>query len=685
MAEKHAFSKKELLDRYRAACERIRQLEACWPQGADQAGALADPRELWRIVTRNSPAYIMILDTNADFLFINKPWQGVSEEHLLGENFLKRIPQDIRELVGERLRNVLSAGRGDAFEAAFSRKDEPAAYFAIRMEPVQRDNVVVGVTVISTDVTKYKRAEELLRESDLRQKAILDNIPDIAWLKDADMRFVAVNKPFLRACGRDLENVLGKTDLDVWPGELAERYMADDREVMREDRAKLIEEPLKTRDRGEVWHETFKAPLFNAQGEAVGTTGIGRDITLRKRAEAELRRAKEAAEEASRAKSLFLANMSHEIRTPLNGVMGMLQLAATTDPGAGRVKYIEYATRSARRLMAIISDILDLSKVESGKFEEARTVFSPADMLAALDDIFRADLEKKGVALRLELAEDSPEHVLGDEARIRQILFNLAGNAVKFTESGEVAVELSFPGGLRGHGDLRLLMIVSDTGIGIPDDKAIAIFDPFTQVDESYSRKFGGAGLGLGIVRRLVKNLGGALAVDSEPGRGTAIYCMIRIYPVDEGAVTAIRVRKSVLKRRRAFALDALLAEDEEINRLAAETILVRLGHRVVCAASGVEVLEAVGKKRFDCILMDVQMPKMDGVEAARRIRAGENGMCDPAVPIVALTAHAMEGDRERFLASGMTAYLAKPFTPEELDEVLAEVCPHPNPERPRP
>lgn len=378
-----------------------------------------------------------------------------------------------------------------------------------------------------------------------------------------------------------------------------------------------------------------------------------------------LRSALDVAEDASRTKSEFLANMSHEIRTPLNGVLGMLQLLRGTAPSVEQAEYIETAIRSSSRLTRLLSDILDLSRIESNKLIIQEGGFAMADVRQSIHDIFDALAQEK--ALRMEIRVDPriPPHLFGDEARLRQILFNLVGNAIKFTHEGRVDVNIDLLSAPR-ESPILIRCTIADTGIGIPSERLKDVFEPFTQVAGSYVRTHQGAGLGLAIVRRLVDLMHGQLSIDSTPGEGTKVCVTL---PFTVATLHDLRVQRTSaevpLNRPRV-----LLVEDDAVNRMAMERILGKLGCEIICAGNGQEALEVLRHDAVDLVFMDVQMPVMDGMEATRIMR-GELGL---RVPVVAMTAYAMTGDRERFLQSGMDAYVAKPVDMEQLRKTITSL-----------
>ena len=528
---------------------------------------------------------------------------------------------------------------------------------------------LVGTFGISRCITEQKLAEaELGRERD-RLKTIIDNVPDLIFLKDRHGRFINANQALVDAAKVDsIDDVIGKTDYDFWPPEMASNYVADDQITMREGKP-LNNQQEKTTDAdgNETWLLTSKVPLFGNDGEVTGLVGIARDITESIKTNQQLSAAKDLADSANRAKSDFLANMSHEIRTPMNAIIGMTELLLDTKLQNHQQEYLRMIQGSGESLLSVINDILDFSKIEAGKLELDPVEFGLRRSIGGTMKSLAMRAHDKQLELAFRVQNEVPEALLGDVGRLRQVIVNLVGNAIKFTQRGEVVVDI---GVCHHEADLVTLLVkVQDTGIGMSEEACGKVFAEFQQADTSTTRRYGGTGLGLTISSRLVEMMGGAIGVKSMPNEGSEFYFTAPFKIGDEAG----------LKRQPVIVggTRVLIVDDNGTNRLILKEMLHNWGMvPVACASSetAIALLREQSDKGtpFQLVLSDVQMPDVDGFMMAEQIRDTDEAFHD--VPIIMLTSATRMGDvhdRERLKISGC---IMKPVTQSELFNLIIDV-----------
>ncbi|WP_167590513.1 hybrid sensor histidine kinase/response regulator [Oceanidesulfovibrio indonesiensis] len=522
-----------------------------------------------------------------------------------------------------------------------------------------------------------KRYEHMRRESDEFLRSVLNTIPLPVFYKTTDLRFADCNDAFASFFGLRKDQIIGKTAHDIAPERYAQDYERRDKEILRTQQPQRYEMPVLAAS-GALREVEFHKSLYrDTQGKTKGIIGVFTDITDMKRVRDELLKAKVEAEFASQSKTQFIANTSHEIRTPLNGVVGMLKLLGSTSMTSEQREYLDVATNAAGSLLDVVDDVIDVSRIESGKIELQKTDFDLSHLLRTVMDSFAGHEKLQFVEMRCEVDENVPEIIHTDEGALRQILFNLVGNAFKYTRRGTITLEVNPL--FQIPGKPQLLFSIADTGPGISDEAMGYIFEPYFRgrrtddPDHEYRKIIKGSGLGLSIVKRLVHMLDGTLSVETEPGAGTTMHFSLPIVIPDPASEIAEPETTSRVQGDMR-SLSILVAEDNPVNQLVLCRTLEKLGHKAVVAADGYEVLDRMREKVFDLVLMDIQMPEMNGIETTRRIRGGK-GQWDPNIPIIAVTAHAMKGDRERMIEQGMNEYLPKPVDIDNLDKVIQRVC----------
>jgi PAS domain S-box-containing protein len=499
--------------------------------------------------------------------------------------------------------------------------------------------------------------------------AVVESVPAMLVVKNGrDGRFVLVNRTGEALLGVPREELIGRSDADFFPPEQAAFFAEMDAKVLASDRLWVIdEEPLKTPHNGDRWLQTKKVAI-PGDGDEKLLLIISEDITERKKSAIALEAALERARAASVAKSEFLANMSHEIRTPLNGVLGMAQVLAQTELTPRQREMMDVILSSGRTLNALLSGILDLAKIEAGEVELEAAPFDLRTVLTACAATFEGLAHQKGLTFSLDFDEGFHDRVDGDALKVGQIANNLISNAVKFTSEGSVSVRA----GTRAENDqLLLTLTVEDTGEGFTPEVQASLFERFVQGDGSITRRFGGSGLGLSIAQRFAKLMGGDIACVSTPGEGARFTLTVRLAPAaPEVEVPARRAAKAAMPER----LRVLLAEDHPANQRVVELMLDGVAD-VVVTEDGEAALRAYRDQDFDLVLMDTQMPVMDGLTAIQEIRQRERAAGRVRIPIISLTANAMPHQVEACLAAGADLHLAKPITVSALFEAIAQAC----------
>ncbi len=524
------------------------------------------------------------------------------------------------------------------------------------------------------DITERKKAEKDLRESERLYRLLADNVHDVIWTTDTDLKPVYISPSIGNLSGHSAAEALPVLYRHViLASPLMERFQrAPSRREKKESEPIHWELEFTRKDGSTIWIESIASPLWTDSGNFSGIIGVTRDFTSRKRIMFELEAAKEQANKANRAKSEFLANMSHEIRTPMNGILGTMQLLGLTSLSDEQSRYVDTALRSGRSLLTIINDILDFSKIEAGKVEIRAEAFPPREVLASLIASFQSMVHEPDIAIVSRVDPEVPGLVVSDQIRFRQILTNLVGNAIKFTERGKIVIHLSSANG-SGPGKVRLVCSVTDSGIGLPEHAGSELFEPFSQLEGSFRRKYKGTGLGLSIVRQLVTLMDGTISISGRENQGTKVVFEIEAGLPQDDTPMIHQPPVTAKQPGNSSRQHILLVEDDLINQQILRSVLEKLGHTVTIAHNGRQALQNLLSSRYDCVLMDIQMPEMDGFEATRHIRCHEQFRDVADIPIIALTAFAMTGDREQCLRSGMNHYLSKPVDIDALSELLEQ------------
>ena len=606
---------------------------------------------------------------------------GYEPEEFYGSPLLMRRiihPDFIKEFFAH-WRSLLKGDAPDYYEIKIIKKDGEVRW-------VQQKNLIiknesgkaVAIEGIVTDITERKVTEEALINSEAQKNAILNNLPHLAWLKDCEGKYLSVNESFANSVEKTVEEIIGKTDYDLYSDNIAQKYREEDLKIVLTRKQLFFEE--KSKDK---WFETFKAPIFDNDERVIGITGISLEISKRKKTEDEiksyseklaiqniklklindeLKGAKEKAEESDKLKSAFLANMSHEIRTPMNAILGfstLMRNRVLTDEK--RKDYIDLINSNCRQLLRIITDIIDISKIEAGQISIFNKNFNLNKALQDLHLSFFNQIEamQKPIELVIKTGlSNEYSSLFTDKVRLEQILSNLLSNAIKFTDRGKI--EFGYYVDRRSD----IVFYVKDTGIGMTQEELKVIFDRFRQVSSSYNKIYGGTGLGLTISKGLAERLGGKIWVESEVEAGSVFYFNIPYKPgVPVDKPPQIEYTKNYLWRGKTI----LIAEDEEVNYNLLETIIMPTKAKIIWAHNGLEAIKICkDTPEIDVVLMDIKMPDLNGFEATKRIKKIRKKL-----PIIAQTAYAMSVDEDNCLRAGCDDYISKPL---RIDDLLNKI-----------
>jgi PAS domain S-box-containing protein len=771
----------------------------------------------YRALADNMPLSLLVKDIHGEILFANKSYLEFSDrkhKDLVGTSDYDFVAPELAKKYRANDAIVIESAQTLSGFGKHQTNDGQTLMMEHRRIPVCDDaGQVIAIQFLCWDVTQQQDTENALANERFLFNSLLEVFPDAIYFKDHDSRLTRLSKSFAQKFDRKPSEIIGLTDADLFAPEHANNALADEQRILETGQpinSKLEYEVYP--DQKPTWASTTKVRLEDNSGNVMGTFGISRDVTELMESRKQLQDALARADDANRAKSEFVANMSHEIRTPMNGIIGMAKLLSETSLNDTQFEYVEMIQQASGSLMGLLNDILDFSKIEAGKLELDHIPFNLSDSVGKTTQSLSTKASEKGLELACRVSPNLPERLVGDPRRLRQVIVNLVGNAIKFTDMGEIVVEVEMQ---EQTGDLvKLHFSVRDTGIGIPSKKQKLIFEEFSQADSSTTRRFGGTGLGLTICKQLVQLMHGSIWVESEVSQGTTFHFSIpmriaaeqpstsrfkleslqgiRTLVVDDNAtnrriveemikswglvptnvdggvsaITALQtasragtpfqlilldcmmpgmdgfsvaelvsgnpvfanptiimissavglgdsircqeagithyMTKPVIKSelfdvivdalgqedartrkksttqpyRSSRPLNILVVEDDPINQRVAVGFLEQAGHQITIANTGKEAITIVDElanernQSFDVILMDLQMPEMDGLKTTAVIRERETSS-ETRVPIVAMTAAAMKGDRERCLAAGMDAYVSKPIALEQLLQII--------------
>jgi PAS domain S-box-containing protein len=622
---------------------------------------------------------------------------GVARGALIKQPLTRFILPEDQDIYYYRRKQLFETGAPQAYELRMVKKNGAQFWAHLEATAAKDEGGALVCRVVLSDNPERKRGEERLQKTKDFLDRIINSIGDPIFVKNRQHQFVLVNNSFCALSNLRCEDFMGKTDYNFFPAEQVAVFLEKDELVFETGKENVNEETI-TDSLGIDRTIITKKTLYTDISGNKFIVGIIRDITERKHGEERLQKSNqdlktaieqsnesaEQARKANAAKSEFLANMSHEIRTPLNGVIGMTGLLRDMDLNTEQHEYAQIAHISGEMLLTLINDILDISKIEACKLELEKLDFDLRSMLKDTTDFLAIGAREKGLDLVSLVESEVPSLLSGDPGRLRQILVNLGTNAVKFTKKGEIMILVSLESEDEQNATIRFS--VRDTGIGIPANRQEILFSPFTQVDGSTTRKYGGTGLGLAISRQLAELMGGRIDVESEDGKGSTFWFTAVFEKPTAGSGLADEKFAEIEGKgaMKSFAagtttsendkrkIRILVAEDNPVNQKVAQAMLKKVGLQSDVVANGQEAVNALQTIPYDLVFMDCQMPEMDGFEATRCIRNGTSGVVNPSIPIIAMTAFAMQGDKEKCILAGMNDFIAKPVLKRELTELLA-------------
>jgi PAS domain S-box-containing protein len=631
--------------------------------------------DFFEVILDKVPAEIIVADAEYRFLYANP--SAIPDTHLrewmigrTNEEFCQYSGRPVATARARRMVFEKARRTRNVVEWAESVQDSEGVvqHFQHRVFPIYDDeNTFRGVIVYAVRITEKKEFEEKVKRSEKRYRDLFNHSQALICTHDLDGRLMSVNPAICKVLGYEEQEMLGRSIKEFVPEKHQTWFEEEYIKVIRDSTNAVSGEFCILNKDGEEIYMLYKNYRMEEPGSDPYVIGFAQDITERIRTEKELRLTKQLTDEMARAKESFLAHMSHEIRTPMNGILGIASLLNKTQLDPQQRNYLKLIQESAGNLLVIVNDILDLEKIVAGKLQLERIPFKIVDKIATTIQSFIYRAEEKELGLIFQNSVPADMVVEGDPYRLSQVLNNILSNALKFTDAGHINIIT----GIRERNEEGVVIeiTIQDTGIGIGKEQLRTIFEPFEQADATISRKYGGTGLGLAISKNMIEMQQGELLVESEEGKGSAFTIrlpyLLSIEAMQDNESSQEIDYKSLGKRK------VLVAEDVELNQFLARHILESWDFEVVIAANGREALEAMEQSSFDCVLMDVQMPEMDGIEATQHIRRLPNA--DKAgIPIIALTANALKGDSEKYIAAGMTDYLAKPFDEARLFRVIS-------------